>query len=116
MHSRVADIIADKGQSITYEQISGVANNATGARALSVVASFNIKASIRKYSPQELTNLIKIGDRKAKIAADGLGFTPKKKDRVTIGTEIFEVFLIDEIKLEDTTILYEITLRGGVNG
>lgn len=116
MHSGIKNILEEVGDEITYEQMGGTRDFVTGTKTRTVSATHTLKAGIRGYSVRNTTNHIKQGDKEVRIAAEGLGFTPKQKDRVTINSDIYDVVAVDQVGHKGVAIMHILQVRGGING
>lgn len=58
-------------------------------------------------------NFIKQGDEIAYLAASGLSVTPKKNDRLVIGSQNWTVVRVETVHPGSTNILYKLQIRGG---
>lgn len=108
--------IADKGRAVSFVyKTQGTYAPATDT--FSVAAStttqtvYMVITDVLKKDVNE--TLIKAGDKIGLLANDSLTRAPKTGDRVTDGTETFDVISIEEIKPGDTVILYRLQLRRG---
>jgi hypothetical protein len=55
------------------------------------VQRYAVKAGVRQYRAKEIKGLIQQGDRKVRIAASDLRFTPKQNAQVVIGGKTYAV-------------------------
>jgi len=108
--SRLVDLA---GETITYRQVTSSAFAVVTGRNTPTFSDTVIKASVRKYMPEELTGgLVQQGDRKVHIAADDVTFTPQQQDQVVIGGDTFLVMAVEVLTAKDDEGLFVLQVRG----
>lgn len=112
---RVASILNDKGQTVTYKQATGKTRSTTTLENTVTYTSHTIQAHFRLYDAKELSGSIEQGDRQMRIAAEEISFVPKTNDRVVINTKEFNVKSVDIRNVSNSDVLYICQIRGTEN-
>jgi len=107
--STAAAQIADKGRNITYTSVGiGTFNPATGSYTGETETDTTLKAVFTEFLENQIDgSVIKRGDKQVLIT----DVTPKINDKITDGSDIYQVVNIKEIKPGDTACLYKLQVR-----
>ena len=141
---RVKRIISSVGQDIVFVDISYAINTSTGEN-VKTECMYNIKAFVRRYTPEELAGgLVLQTDREVKIAVDALrsptlwttedgnqlitedendfcftqdsaNIIPKEQDRVIIDNKTYQVISAEVRNAKDKDCMYVLQVRGNAN-
>jgi hypothetical protein len=107
-------VIKAVGTTVTVRKVTpGVYNVATGS-ATDTEADSVIKGLLSEYDASELGDYVLVGDRKLIVAAADLTFTPTPKDKVLIGSDIYDIVRVTSIMAQDSAMTHELQLRGPV--
>ena len=118
---RIQTLVNKHGKTITYEQgdVSETGGNfdpETGGFLPGnepTITSTTVKASVRRFKVQELTDLIQDGDRRVRISPLDLDpIQPKENDTVIIDTDRFEVKSMHIAYNKEDRVEYILQVRG----
>lgn len=103
----------DVGKTITLRRVTpGTFDASTGSRTGDTNTDVKVKAAIREYTPQELTERVQQGDREVLVPAKNLTLTPQRNDTVIIGTKKFNIESVEEIFSGEKTLAHRLQIRG----
>lgn len=109
------DLITEFGQSVTIRDIAkGVYDPSKGGTGADTVSERTAQGILLDFTGQEFqTNtLIKVGDRKLKIAAKGLEQPPTLLSKVVVQGRTWSIIPpLKEINPAGTPLLYELQVR-----
>ncbi|RMV03403.1 hypothetical protein [Pseudomonas syringae group genomosp. 3] len=109
------DLITEYGQAVTIrDAIKGGYNPATGTTSPDTVTERTAQGILLDFTGQEFqTNtLIKVGDKKLKIAAKGLEQPPTLLSKVVVQGRTWSIIPpLKEINPAGTPLLYELQVR-----
>jgi len=109
---RVAEIIAEHGETITYKRKTSRARNDTTLVIDNTFSDTTTVAHVRKYSDRELSGLIQQGDREMRIGADQITFEPSDHDIAVIDGAEFNIVSFDTRVDRNVKIEYIFHIRG----
>lgn len=109
---KVASKVVSKfGGTVTFRRITdGSYNTTTGAISQTPSITY-IKGVLEDVTNREVSDLIKIFDKKLTIAASDLTFEPTVSDQVEVSSRIFQIIQINKVEQNNTAIIYELILR-----
>ncbi len=109
------DLITEYGQTVTIrDAVKGVYNPATGTTSPDTVTERAAQGILLDFTGQEFqTNtLIKVGDKKLKIAAKGLEQPPTLLSKAVVQGRTWSIIPpLKEINPAGTPLLYELQVR-----
>ncbi|MCH5508821.1 hypothetical protein [Pseudomonas syringae] len=115
MAAMALDLITEYGQAVTIrDAIKGGYNPATGTTSPDTVTERTAQGILLDFTGQEFqTNtLIKVGDKKLKIAAQGLSEPPTLFSKVVVQGRTWSIIPpLKEINPAGTPLLYELQVR-----
>jgi len=115
MAAMALDLITEYGQSVTIrDAVKGGYNPVTGTTSPDTVTERTAQGILLDFTGQEFqTNtLIKVGDKKLKIAARGLSEPPTLLSRVVVQGRTWSIIPpLKEINPAGTPLLYELQVR-----
>lgn len=112
MPQRVAALVNQVGQTITYKRVTGQSFNTSTGINTPTYETVSVKASIRDYQPRDIMQNVRVGDRRATIAGHSLGFTPAKDDVVLVNGKEFAVIAVEQRNVTDDAALFVLQIRG----
>ncbi|HEX8591748.1 MAG TPA: hypothetical protein VF682_00470 [Pseudomonas sp.] len=108
-------LITEFGQPVTIrDTVKGVYDPARGKTGLDTVTERTAQGILQDFTGQEFqTNtLIKVGDKKLKIAASGLSAPPTLLSKVIVQNKTWSIIPpLKEINPAGTPLLYELQVR-----
>lgn len=109
------DLITEYGQAVTIrDAVKGGYNPSTGSTSADTVTERTSQGILLDFTGQEFqTNtLIKVGDKKLKIAAKGLEHPPTLLSKVVVQGRTWSIIPpLKEINPAGTPLLYELQVR-----
>jgi hypothetical protein len=109
------DMITEFGQSVTIRKLEpGEYDPETGSAGPDTITDQTAQGILLDYSGQEFQNnsLIKQGDKKLKIAAQGLDWAPDLLNKIIVQGRTWSIVPpLKEINPAGTPILYELQVR-----
>lgn len=107
-----SSILKSLGADVTIRFVTvGSYNTATGAVA-ETTSDTELKGVIDDVSKSEVNSLIQADDKRLIISADDVAAAPGTKDRVVIGSTVFQIIAVNTIEQDNTAITHELILRG----
>lgn len=112
--SLTARQIADKGRAITLVYKSpGVYSPGSDSVVGGSTETVEVSAVFSNYQESQIDgSFVRIGDKRALIAANDLDDVPKTNDEIIDGENLYKIVNVKEIAPGDTVVLYELQLRG----
>lgn len=111
LRKTASNLIGKFGGEVTVRYVTaGTYNTTTGASSetTSDTATFGI---VEGVSLSEVNDLVQAEDKRLSVAADDLATVPTTKDRVIIGSTVYQIITINSVELENQAITYEFILR-----
>jgi hypothetical protein len=109
------DLITEFGQPVTLrDTVKGVYNPSTGKTGPDTVTERTAQGILLDFTGQEFqtNSLIKVGDKKLKIAASGLAAPPTLLSKAVIQGKTWSIIPpLKEINPAGTPLLYELQVR-----
>ena len=109
------ELITEFGQSVTLrDTVKGVYDPSTGKTGPDAVTERTAQAILLDFTGQEFqtNSLIKVGDKKLKIAASGLSLPPTLLSKAVIQGKTWSIVPpLKEINPAGTPLLYELQVR-----
>ena len=113
LRSVASSVYTKFGTSVTVSIISHTTYDTSSGKVLTAITEASVKAIISDVTEKnEKDTLLKVGDKKVKIAAADVTTKPSTKDRVKLNNVVLEIVEIRTTELEGKDITYEIYCRG----
>lgn len=108
--SRVQAIINTIGTLVTLRTVTSTFNTST-LENVNTNTDTTITASIRHYSPKEISGLVQSGDREARIAAASVTAAPTPYDKIIISGKIFNIISVNIRSPKNVDAIYIVQIR-----
>jgi hypothetical protein len=105
-------ILKALGTTVTIRKITPGVYDVTTRTQTPTTVDTAVDGRLYDYTSSELNDYVLVGDRKLIIAAADLDFTPTPKEKVLIGTAVYDVILVTPIMAQDLHMTHELQLRG----
>ena len=110
--ARVSELVNRVGQLVTYKRAASSSYDvATGVNVVTY-SDYSVRAVLKEYTTRELLGDVRIGDKKAQIAAYDLPFAPAKDDKIVADGLTYNVQASDRRFISDDAALLILQLRG----
>lgn len=110
-------LIADKGQTVTFTQVTEGTYNTTTSLATNTLTNYSVKAVLLPYNAQAVSSnaLIQQGDMKLLVSpkqtAGGVMVTANPQDKVTVNGELWIVVNVKPIYPNGQLVFQEWQIR-----
>lgn len=111
---KVFNLVAKYGKVVTFNSRSGYTYDETEGTATSTITSYSKKVTPPdKYDVRYVDgDLIRVGDSRIFLPAQGLEFTPARGESVIVDSESWTIIKANPIYSGDLVCLWELQLRG----
>lgn len=107
---RVASLVTKYGRAATYTVVTTSHTPGAGTTTETTATHSVIVTPPAAYT-ETLNELARFGDQETILAAQGLTFTPKPADRVTIGSDVWTLVSIQPILTGASVAVYVLQIR-----
>lgn len=104
--------IQEAGRSFSITRSTGTFNPATNVITGPAPITYNIPGVMTSFANRDIDGeVIRLQDRKILLAAAGLPIVPNTSDKVTDGSDVWNIINVEEIRPASIPILYKIHVR-----
>ena len=109
---KVADKVVSKfGGDVTIRYVTGGNYNTTTGVITETESDTDVKGVVVDVNVHEANELIQAGDKRLTVGAKELPSAPETKDRVVIGSIVYQIIQVETIEQANSAIIYELILR-----
>lgn len=110
-------LLANFGQTVTFKRIVNGSYDPDTSEQTVTESTYSAYGVLLDYKKLESGNsrdgMIEVNDKRLLVSAKGLTDVPNANDKVTIGTDTWNVINVKQIKPASIVVLYECQLRNG---
>lgn len=88
-------LIAERGKTVTLRRLEPASYSTATGQVTATQTDHAVIAVIEDYGAHQIQGLVRQGDRKALLAADGLAVTPRPGDQLVLDGEAFTVVQVE---------------------
>lgn len=107
-----SSILKALGADVTIRFVTAGSYDTTAGAVTETTSDTELKGVVDAVSKSEVNSLIQADDKRLIISADDVATAPGTKDRVVIGSTIFQIITVNTIEQDNTAITHELILRG----
>ena len=111
LEKTASKVIAKLGGEVTIRYVTPAAYNTTTGTSTESASDIELKGVVEDVRQSEVNDLIQSDDRRLTVAAKDVTTTPGTKDRVVIGSVVYQIIRVRTTEQDNTPLTYELTLR-----
>ena len=104
-------LIAERGKPITLRRLEPASYSTATGQITATVTDHAVRAVIEEYGAHQIQGLVRQGDRKVLMAADGLALTPRPGDQIVLDGETFTAVRVEGIFAGALPAVYTLQIR-----
>ena len=104
-------LVAKFGGEVTIRYVTPAAYSTTTGALAESTSDIEVKGQVKDVKQSEVNDLIQADDRRLTVAAKDVTTTPGTKDRVVIGSVVYQIISVRTTEQDNTPLTYELILR-----
>jgi|TARA_Y100000289_G_scaffold65660_1_gene79768 hypothetical protein len=104
-------VVNQFGGDVTIRYVAGSSYDASTGAVSETESDSDVKGVVVDITVREANELVQAGDKRLTVAAEGLPSAPETKDRVVIGSIVYQIIQVQTIEQANSAIIYELVLR-----
>jgi hypothetical protein len=109
---KVADkVVSTFGGDVTIRYVTAGDYNTTTGAVTESESDTDVKGVVEDVNVREANELIQAGDKRLTVGAKELPSAPGTKDRVVIGSTVYQIIRVETTEQANDAIIHELILR-----
>lgn len=106
------NVLGVLGTSVRVRVVTAGSYDTTTGTATDTTADTTCNGTLRSIRVEEVFGLAEITDQVLMVAASALTAAPKPRDRVVIGSDVYDIIAVHPIQVQDVPAAYDLVIRG----